>query len=543
MLSRRRMLLGSALGATGFFSSAQAQEIIAEPSRVGPPVVWEGKGGPIEGIGDTKISVADSPLPNALDMYYSFLVGLAKANGLSDQQKLLLNNTITAFDISQDTPYYNESLFRNFADRVFLASPQSIGPANKADRFSKQYEEIIRIAASKIDRKYNQITSQIDDLQRKLQVETERLSDRIVKINDQWTKIVNATGLKSDDPTYELKYINFLESVRYADQIASYTANIDMIVGSIDAVRRSKFSPAEQKLLDVLNELSDTKKLVRPKRPTFERTVKDVTDLTFANPTLRNNATMDTSPPIYPVGDLVKFLKLPGPKSFSVNKGSVAAEQHDRSWSAGGSIGYGMFSIGGSASGSSSFRQDISKSAGISVGFENLSEYLVDREMWFDPSLFSDAELATTLSKIPGIGRLQYVSVSLIIARGLTLQLTFNDSITTSSWSKRSFAASGGISVFGFSFGASGGNSSYDYNLDVSTDGKTVTFKDDPQLSRVLAVRLEPLATVPQERLAAESNPNIASDMEAAAPGSSSPLGKFRKGEISYKELQQTKFK
>jgi len=416
-----------------------------------------------------------------------------------------------------------------------------MGPANRADRFSKQYEEVVRIAASKIDRKYHEITSQVDDLQRRFQVETERLADRIVKINDQWQKVANATGLKPEDPTYELKYINFLESVRYADQIASYTQNIDMIVGTLDAVRRTKFSQPEQKLLDVMNELSDTKKLVRPKRPTFERTVKDVSDLTFANPTLRNNATMDTSPAMYPVGDLVKFLKLPGTRTLAINKSSTSAEQHDRSWSAGGSVRFGFFSLGGSGSGSSSYRQDIKKSAGLSIGFENIAEYLVDREMWFDPSIFDTPDLASVLSKIPGVERLQYISVSLIVARGLTLQLTFDNSVSTESWSKRAFSASGGVSVFGFSFGGSGGGSSYDYNLDVSADGKSVTFKDDPQLTRVLAVRLESLASVPKERFQLEAaSGEIPSGMEAAPP--SSPVGRFRKGDITYKELQNTKF-
>ena len=42
---------------------------------------------------DTNISVADSPLGKALDVYYSWLIGIAT------NQKLLLNNTIVPFEV------------------------------------------------------------------------------------------------------------------------------------------------------------------------------------------------------------------------------------------------------------------------------------------------------------------------------------------------------------------------------------------------------------------------------------------------------------
>src|SRR5258708_33800333 len=102
---------------------------------------------------DLPIPVADSPLKAALDFYYRNLIDLISNNGrgYGGDQKLLLNSTIMSFDISQDTPFYNEGLFRNFADRVFTDSPQGLGPANRADRFSLHYERAVRIAASSVD--------------------------------------------------------------------------------------------------------------------------------------------------------------------------------------------------------------------------------------------------------------------------------------------------------------------------------------------------------------------------------------------------------
>src|SRR4051794_33580994 len=86
--------------------------------------------------GDVSISVKDSPLPTALDMFFSYVIDLADHYS-AGKQKMLMNNVITSFDIAQDTPYFNLGLFRNFADRVYMESPQTLGPANRADRFSQ----------------------------------------------------------------------------------------------------------------------------------------------------------------------------------------------------------------------------------------------------------------------------------------------------------------------------------------------------------------------------------------------------------------------
>ena len=539
MLTRRSTMLAS-LGAMAGGSAALAQQ---PDTLFLPPVLstqpqfeprLSASGTSIQSA-DVTISVADSPLPNALDVYYSFITGLAARNGYtSGKDKMLLFNTITSFDISKDTPYYNEGLFRAFADRVFKDSPENTGTANRADRFSLQYENMIRTAAAKLDRKYPDVIRQVQALQSDLETQTTKLGSRVQAINKEWSAISASLSLKPSDESYELKYINYLEQIRYADQIDQYTKNIDLIIGSIDAVRRLSYTPSEQLILDNLVELSLTKKIARPRRPNFERTVKNVTELTFADPTIRVESITDVSPSAYPLGDLVKFLNVQGTRSLSISKTSSSTEQHDRQWSAGGSGRFSFFGIfgaggGGGGSGSSNTVQQVSKSNGIDISFENIDEILVDRDLWFNPALLQDKDLVKLLSKIPGYDRLQYVSVSLIIARGLTLTLKFDSAVDNTSWSKQQFNANGGVSLFGFSFGASGSSSRYDYSLDVAGDKKSVTFKDDPQLTRLLAVRLEQFVT-----------PQTAKT--GVATTGDSPLMKFRNGQIDYLGLQSSKF-
>lgn len=477
---------------------------------------------------DTNISIADSPLDKALDVYYSFLLKVANSGAaLPSDQKLLVNNTITPFDIAQDTPYYNEGLFRNFADRVFKGSPQAIGPANRADRFSKHYGVLISQAASRIDRKYSAIATELVAIRNELNTQTTALASLIVKIQRDW----NSIGVKEDDPNYDLRFLNFLESIRYADQVGSYSDQIDDLIGQMDAVRRSAYSADEQLILDNLAYLSKTSMLSRPRRPSFERSVPNVTELTFADPQVRVEALCDISPPIYPLGDLVKFLKTPGYKDLEITKASTATEQHDKSWAAGGSASYSFFSIGGSGSGSSSHKSEIKSTNSIHLEFDGISEYLVDRDFWFNPVIFEKPDLIKLFKQIGGLDRLEYVSISLIIARGLKLTLKFDTAIDESNWTKREISGSGGVSIFGFGFGASGSSSSYDYTAEVASDKKGVTFKDDPQMVRVLAYRLDSFVKAKTGRLSLSNDPKLVAG-----------LSSFSSSKLSYLELQKLKF-
>jgi hypothetical protein len=38
---------------------------------------------------------------------------------MAPQQKVILNSTIMPFEIAADTPFYNDELFREYADRRF----------------------------------------------------------------------------------------------------------------------------------------------------------------------------------------------------------------------------------------------------------------------------------------------------------------------------------------------------------------------------------------------------------------------------------------
>lgn len=440
------------------------------------------------------IPASESGLPSALEQYYQELVTLI---GERSDQPILLNNTITTFDIVSSAPFYSEGVFRQFADRKFKSSPKDLGSSIQADRFSFEYERVINIASTKVDRFIsNEARQEIDNYKREINRVSRELVEFEASINENWLRIAEGEGLVPETPQYDLRRINYLESILYADQKASFTDEIQDYDRQVSIIRNSAYTPAQQKLIRSVEELAETYKVSRPWRTTFESSFPGTTELTFADPRYRVRAICDISAPLYPSEDLVRFVERPnGMRSIEVTQNTVHNELHTRTWGAGAEASYSSFFIrvggGGGSSGESSYKREFSELLSFKMDFAGIGEIYANRGLWFDPSLFSDPELKPLFDQIPGARDLEFVGVSLIIARGLKLELSFNTTLATEQWTKRQFAARGGVRMFGFSFGGAGGSSSYDYDFQLSTDKKVVTFQDDPKHCRLLAVRLE----------------------------------------------------
>lgn len=440
------------------------------------------------------IPPSESGLPKALEQYYKELTNII---GLREDQPILLNNTITTFDIVSEAPFYTEGVFRNFADRKYKVSPRDIGSAIEADRFSFEYERVLDIASTKIDAAVSEeVRLKISNLKREIRRVNKDLVAFEKEIIKDWNEIALNEGLKPETPKYELRRLNYFESILYADQKKGFTEEIEEYQRAINNLRESAYTPAQQKLIRAVDELSETYKVARPWNIYFERDFPDSTVLTFADPTVRSRQFCDVSPSIYPGSNLIKFQERGGEKrEISVTEKTQHNELHTRTWSAAGSASFSLFGLrfggSGGGSGSSSYKKDFESLKSFSMDFAGIDEVYANRGLWFDPSLFSNEELKPIFDKIPGARDLGYVAVSLIIGRGLTLKLDFKETVETESWTRRRFNGRGGVSIFGYRFGGSGSTTSYDYDFKLSEDKKSVEFKDDPRHCRVLGVRLE----------------------------------------------------
>jgi hypothetical protein len=481
-------------------------------------------------------------LVHAKAQFYLFLRSIAQAEGIAPQQNVVLNSTIMPFDIAADTPFYNDELFREYADRTFRGGVEGLeanAAAFLAERFSSQYRAVMDILTAQIDQNHPEIQSSLTELRAQQDAATQALLEKLIWFDQQWSPIAASRGLVAGTVLYNLQYSTWLGEVRYQDQIQTYIANLDAVDSHIDSVRRRVYSPSELSALENFSQLSTAYNVARPWTANIERSFRQsgtpLTELLLADPKNLVPSMFDSSPLVLPVGDLISFLSATGLRSFDTSTSDFHLDTASSSWNASGGGTFFGYSLGGGGSGSSTVTHSVSKMSSLSISFKNISEYLADRSAWFNPGVLQDPNMYKLVKDRPELEKLQYIAVSLIIARGTTLVLKFSEAVTASDWSQQAFAANGGVSFMGFSFGAQGGSSSSKYTVDTSSDGTTVTIQDGDQVARVLGVRVEPFLKAAPPQQVIHALQMLPSDSPALAVD----LKSLRKGTLSYLEYQK----
>lgn len=475
---------------------------------------------------------------------YNFLIDVTKPLGpLGKDQNLVLNSTIVPMDLSLDTPYYNQELFRQYADRTFRGGIESIvptPPVSASTRFSAQYRSLINIAVAKVDQKHPEISNSVTELLARQRAASDALNKRIRELDVDWDSVAAARHVSPGTKEYELQRVTWFAQIRYAEQIQTYSDELDTITSQLDAVRRSVYSPAEIALLDNIAALGRSYNIARPWQAITELSFKadgsPLNEILLADPTKLAPALFDSAPLILPIGDMRAFLTNSGLRSFDTNTYSSTITASSRSWTAGGSGSFLGISLGGGGSGSSSFSKSISKMTSFHADFKNIGEYFIDRSAWFNPAVLEDQATRKSVEGRPEIDNLQYVSVSLIIGRGLTTILKFSEAVNSNDWNQSSFAGGGGVSFFGFSFGGHGSSSQSSSTITVDAAGTTVTIQDGDQVGRVIGARVEKFISPSKIQSAQAKNNNIVHDANFQTL-----VNKLKKGDINYRQLQSNK--
>jgi hypothetical protein len=485
-------------------------------------------------------------LKNARDQFINYIISIADgAQTIAPTQQLVLNSLILPLDLSTDTPYFNDELFRLYADSTFskggVQQIQRTTPASQAARFSFQYQTLVQQAGYQIDQNHPEIQNSLNDLSTQLDVATTALDNRLASLDADWEKIANGRGLKPGSNDYLLQQITWQAQVRYGDQISRLSQNIDKINSQIAQVRRKVYTPSEQAVLDNLEYLGSAYAMARPWFAQVEIEQKQagapITALMLGNVQNLNPGMFDEAPLILPQGNLSTFLTAPaGNFGFDTGHWSYQLSQGASSWAASGGVSFSGWSVGGGGSGSSSFSRSMTTLNQITLSFDNIAEYMITRGGWFQPGVLQDPKVQKVLGGRPEFSNLQYVAVSLILVRGTKLTLKFSQAANSSDWSQRSFAASGGVSFMGFGFSAGGSNSSSSYTVNNSADWTTVNIIDAPSTVRVIGARVEPFIPV-----APTATPTADAELAKFDANFGADLKKFNSGQLSYVELQNSK--
>lgn len=443
-------------------------------------------------MSDISLALGDSPLPQALNAYYSYLVEILRP---SPTRRIALNDIITPADIYQNTNFYNQYIFRCFVDRLVMTSPTdySLGNTNVTSSYSYYWSMLLQRVIVDIDINLGlDIQNQIEELDRQIS----DLRKEYVKIRSdletKWSKIANKAGLDpKTDKYYIFKKKKFADDAGYATQLNGVKNGIFQRLTKQNQLRLKELGDPEDQILIQTYQYAtfEEYKTLLPIIPDFERqdglSASDLTNLAVSGAAGQFEADAD----IRPVGDLRNFFSNEkGKDEIGIDSNTTIKHDHDSEWSVSASGSYGFFSASVSTDNEKHIRDSLTKIRKITVGWNNMDNYPVRRGRWFNLDVLGYKKVGKILKSDPRLkAQLSRTVASLIIARGLYITLEFTDISSMERWEKSSFGGSGGVSVFGVSFGGGGSSYEYDYSLVKDTTKQTVTIKDDPNYARVCA--------------------------------------------------------
>lgn len=453
------------------------------------------------------ITVDDTPIPNAMELYYDWLLDLIGPKG---DDKIALLGTITTFDIQGDAPLYTNQIFRQFADRTITVSPTDFGKGNDYDRFSAVYDEIVQTAASQLYAEQELSDQAVLQLQRydgEITEAVDEIKDVRFLTNAQWMEFAEAAKLEPKTPDYDLEKAKFYQPS--ISQILNQRQKITRAQAKRRAIWLNAFAgdPDARRLAIVYeNCISAKNQQALPQDPE--------TEITYGLDPIKIGAAADSgiyafdvSLGINPSGSLTKVLDLSGPRTVTIKKGDTHIHNHDKKWSASASGGWGFWKARGSVTQEEHLRQTLTKLEDITITCDYIGDYWVSRRNWFSSTILGNKYVKEILDDDPASATLlSNVISSVVIARGLKVIYNFSDTNDTKVWSSIVSSASGGFSVFGIGASIGGSYSEAEMTHDITEDGKGIIFSDDEQTCRLLALRVSPLLSLDEELVAAFNN-------------------------------------
>jgi hypothetical protein len=448
---------------------------------------------PVHVLNTIDIPLGSSPLPNALNVYYDNLVTLLQP---SARNKVALNNIVTPADIYSNTNFYDQYIFRTFVDRLVVTSPEnySLGNANVSSSYSYYWNILLERAIADIDVNLDTGSqNQIDEYDRQISDLRDKYSKVKVDLETRWNAYAQAAGIDpKTDKYYIFKKKKFADDGGYATQLSGIRHDIALRLTKQMQIRlKAAGSNEEDRILISTYQYSsfDEYKEVLPIIPDFEKkdglSAADLTNLAVTGAAGQFEAGMD----IRPVGDLRNFFaNEKGAFSVGIDQNSKFMHNHDSEWGVSASGGWGWFSASVSSENESHLRESMSDAKKVTIGWKNLASYAVRRGRWFNLDILAYKRIAKILKDDPRLkAQLSRTVSALVIMRGLTITLEFNNASSLERWQKSTFSGSAGVSVFGVNFGGSASSYEYDWSLQTNSVTKTVTITDDPNYARVAA--------------------------------------------------------
>ena len=189
--------------------------------------------------------------------------------------------------------------------------------------------------------------------------------------------------------------------------------------------------------------------------------------------------------------DWSDFFSGSSPQSVEVVQASSSSSYYDHRWSVGGSVGYGFFSIGGGASGGTVESHLRSSTQRVKFSFERLVLATVVRGTWYDGGLVNALpynEYVPFDQYWGSNGVLSLIPVSVLVARGLTVEIDTSQAAYDSFQSWHSTHGGVSFSLGPWRVGASGSSSTSWGSTSNTSSGSTIRLTDNSGQASIVAV-------------------------------------------------------
>jgi hypothetical protein len=188
--------------------------------------------------------------------------------------------------------------------------------------------------------------------------------------------------------------------------------------------------------------------------------------------------------------DVQDFFTRDAPQNIAIAQNSSISTDYESRWSAGGSVSYGFFSVGGSASGGSIERHLREGTQSLTFQFQRLVPMPILRGQWYDEGLMR-------LPYITYVDKSEYWSVTgqlplvpsiALVGRGLKVSVATSSLAYDEFQSWHNSSGSAGFSFGPWSVGGGANSSTSSSSVTNTSTGTTISFTDNSNTPYVLAV-------------------------------------------------------
>lgn len=190
------------------------------------------------------------------------------------------------------------------------------------------------------------------------------------------------------------------------------------------------------------------------------------------------------------LGDsLSNFLKDTYEVTIELTENSEKTNRFEERWSGGANVSYfGFFGVGGGASNETIKTHAESDTSSISISFKNIQSFVIDRGTWFKAGLISRFRDRMPPGFWGEAGRLNLIPTSVVLVRGLKINVQTSSQVTDYFFNKRTAGGSAGFSIGPWRIGGNASRVSIEENYEMLRTTTGFTLEDLSGRAQVLAV-------------------------------------------------------